>query len=281
MKNKITRTRFLATAAGVSSMFFLNLKGTARASKSQSGQASDFLHAGFPAQDPALVQEMVIVSHGQTDKVKELLAAHPELAKATWDFGYGDWETALGAASHTGNKEIAELLMAHGARPDIFTFTMLGNLSAVKAMIEGNPGIQKIRGPHGITLLGHAKVRLASKTLSDTDKPKAQAMLDYLTSLGDADGKALSLDISDAEKKQFVGKFSFGDKPDDLLVVDVNDKGVLYIKRPSQRFERPLLRVEENAFAPLGAPHVRIVFDIPAGLLAIHDPAPLLKAQRL
>jgi len=75
------------------------------------GAVDDF----FPSHPPALVKEMVAVSHGNIARVRELVQQHPELAKAAWDWGYGDWETALGAASHMGNREIAELLLAHGA----------------------------------------------------------------------------------------------------------------------------------------------------------------------
>src|SRR5262249_3053675 len=57
----------------------------------------------FPAQPAALAGETVTVSHTNFKRVKELVEAHPALAKASWDWGFGDWETALGAASHTGH----------------------------------------------------------------------------------------------------------------------------------------------------------------------------------
>ena len=37
-------------------------------------------------------------------RVKELVGRQPALAKATWDWGFGDWETSLGAASHVGHR---------------------------------------------------------------------------------------------------------------------------------------------------------------------------------
>src|SRR5881296_2049541 len=73
--------------------------------------------ATFPTQDPALVREMVAVAHGNVKRVKELVDRQQTLAKATWDWGFGDWESALGAASHVGNREIAEYVIANGARP--------------------------------------------------------------------------------------------------------------------------------------------------------------------
>ncbi len=63
----------------------------------------------LPQQDPTLVREMVGVSHGKIDRVKELLQQMPRLANAAIDHGFGDWESALGAASHVGRRDIAEL----------------------------------------------------------------------------------------------------------------------------------------------------------------------------
>jgi hypothetical protein len=83
-----------------------------------------------------LASGIVGASHGNFDKVKELVNSRPELAGASWDWGFGDWETALGAASHVGRRDIAEFLMSHGARPDIFTYTMMGMLKSVQEIIE-------------------------------------------------------------------------------------------------------------------------------------------------
>jgi hypothetical protein len=94
-------------------------------------------------------------------RVKELLAAHPTLAKASFDWGYGDWETALGAASHIGNRAIAELLIEHGAGPTIFSAAMLGQLDVVEAFAASIPNVNHQRGPHGIPLINHARARRA------------------------------------------------------------------------------------------------------------------------
>src|SRR5712672_1708347 len=69
----------------------------------------------FPSNHPSLAKEMVGVSHGNLARVKELVQQHPALAKASWGWGYGDHETALGAASHVGQRAIAELLLEQGA----------------------------------------------------------------------------------------------------------------------------------------------------------------------
>ena len=63
-----------------------------------------------------MVQDFVIGAHMDTDLVKQLLVREPGLVNACMDWGGGDWETALGAASHMGRADIVGLLLAHGAR---------------------------------------------------------------------------------------------------------------------------------------------------------------------
>lgn len=110
-----------------------------------------------PALDSKLVEEFVGVSHGNFERVKELLTQESALINATWDWGGGDFETALGAASHMGNKAIANYLLEHGARIDIFAAAMLGKLEIVKAVLAIWPEAINTPGPHGIPLLDHAE----------------------------------------------------------------------------------------------------------------------------
>ena len=86
-------------------------------------------HPAFPAQDPEQVLEMVLVAHSDVDRVRALVVESPELAKAAVDWGFGDWESALGAASHMGRRDIAEVLLENGARPSLFSAAMLGQLT--------------------------------------------------------------------------------------------------------------------------------------------------------
>jgi hypothetical protein len=104
-----------------------------------------------------LVQEFVGKAHGDVERVKELLAQEPALVNAAWDWGNGDWETGLGAAAHVGNQDIAQHLLEHGARLDVFAAAMLGKIAIVAAMLEDNPGLKQALGPHGIPLLVHAQ----------------------------------------------------------------------------------------------------------------------------
>jgi hypothetical protein len=109
------------------------------------------------ALNPKRVEEFVGVAHGDLDRVKQLLQQEPALVNAAWDWGAGDWETALGAAAHMGRKDIAVHLLARGARIDLFAAAMLGKLEIVQAILDDNPDARHALGPHGIPLLAHAK----------------------------------------------------------------------------------------------------------------------------
>ncbi len=120
-----------------------------------------------------LVQAFVGNAHGDLEKVKELLSQEPALVNAAWDWGGGDWETGLGAAAHMGRRDIANYLLDHGARLDLFAAAMLGKLEIVKATLSAFPEALNIPGPHGIPLIAHAKA----------GGEEARAVVDYLESL--------------------------------------------------------------------------------------------------
>jgi hypothetical protein len=107
--------------------------------------------------DPALVETFVGQAHAELERVRALLAQELALVNAAWDWGGGDWETALGAAAHMGRRDIALLLLAEGARMDVFAAAMLGELAIVGAMREAFPDLRYARGPHGIPLIMHAE----------------------------------------------------------------------------------------------------------------------------
>ncbi|HEX5758091.1 MAG TPA: ankyrin repeat domain-containing protein [Thermoanaerobaculia bacterium] len=125
-----------------------------------------------PALDKELVREFVVAAHANLARTKEMLAAQPALVNATWDWGGGDWETGLGGASHMGSREIAEHLLASGARMDVFCAAMLGRIEIVKAFLAADPGVVHLRGPHGIPLVRHAAAG------------KQQAVVDLLVAAG-------------------------------------------------------------------------------------------------
>ncbi len=107
--------------------------------------------------DPKIVNEFVNVAHSDFNKVKEMVTEQPMLLNAAWDWGNGDFETALGAAGHLGIKETANFLISLGARTDIFALTMLGKTDIVKALLKAYPSLLNSKGPHGFTLLHHAE----------------------------------------------------------------------------------------------------------------------------
>src|SRR5256885_3796740 len=196
----------------------------------------------FPSHHPAVVKEMVAVSHGNLARVRELLQQHPELAKASWDWGFGDWETALGAASHVGNRAIAELLLEHGAPPTHFSAAMLGQVDVLKAFVAAAPGLQKMRGPHGLTLIVHAR----------NGGPPAAAVVSYLESLGDANQPYADDPVPEAERAALVGRYSFGSRPRDAFVVSVQ-KNQLMIGRVGA-VERWMFHQGQLAFHAAGGP---------------------------
>ena len=212
------------------------------------------VHDGFPSQDRAAVRETVLVSHGNLDRVRELVTGRPELARAAVDWGFGDWETALGAAAHTGSREIALLLLEHGARPTLFSAAMLGQLEVVRAFVEASPGVQRIEGPHGIPLLDHARA----------GGEPAAAVVAYLEELGDA-GRRLEDDrpLDEAERARYLGTYAFGPAPEDRFTI-LERRERLRFQR-GDGFARNLYRVEENAFHPEGASTVRVRFRFEEG----------------
>lgn len=126
-----------------------------------------------PQLNRQFVQDFVIFAHSDLEMTKKLLDKEPMLINAYMDWGNGDWESGLGGASHMGRRDIVEHLLERGARVDIFTMTMLGQLEAVKQLLTLQPKLIDARGPHGFTLHFHAQ--LAGK---DADK-----MVEYLQSI--------------------------------------------------------------------------------------------------
>ena len=121
-----------------------------------------------------LVLDFVKSAHHDLNHVKELLDKEPHLLNATWDWGKGDFESAIGAAGHMGLVDMAEFLLSKGARMDLFVATMLGKLDIVKAMLNAYPSLKTSKGPHGIPLLVHA----------EKGGENARPVLEYLKSIG-------------------------------------------------------------------------------------------------
>lgn len=115
----------------------------------------------FPEHDPqfdrARVKRFVIAGHFNLPAVKKMLSEDPTLINGAIDWGNGDFETALGGASHMGRRDIAEFLLEQNARMDVFAATMLGHIDIVKAAVTAFPNIVHVPGPHKIPLIAHAE----------------------------------------------------------------------------------------------------------------------------
>ncbi|MBL8809689.1 MAG: hypothetical protein JNM43_05885 [Planctomycetaceae bacterium] len=120
-----------------------------------------------------MLQDFVILAHSELEMTKKLLDREPGLLNGAVDWGAGDFETALGGASHMGRRDIVTLLLERGARIDLFCAAMLGQLEVIKSFLTLQPALIDAKGPHGFSLHFHAQVG------GDEAKP----VLDYLQSI--------------------------------------------------------------------------------------------------
>lgn len=265
---RIERLSIDRRAFVVSGVGFLGLSGAAAA---QVAVEDVEPYPGFPSQDRALVRAVVGKSHTDLEAVRELVTRSPALARAAIDWGFGDWESAIGAAAHMGRRDIAAVLLEHGARADLFTHAMLGHLDVVRAAVEASPGIQRVRGPHSFSLLHHAR----------HGGDDASAVVRYLEGLGDADLPVGNGVASDEELANLPGAYAYGKEENARLIVTVQ-RGSLRVERPGE-FPRSLARVADGVFHPMGAEHVRVTFGTEGGVrtLTVHDPEPIVTAYRV
>jgi len=267
MFQNLSRRRFVTLTTLTMPILSLDLHSQSSPAKSDSPQTSinpsGVTAPGdlYPAEPPELARETVLVSHFDLGRVKELVTAHPTLARATWDWGFGDWESALGAASHMGNRPIAEFLLANGACPSIFSATMLGQLHVVKAFIAAQPGIQRTVGPHSISLLSHAKA----------GGEAARPMYEFLQSLGDAGGSP-EAPLADHDRAAILGTYIFGPNPTQQVDVTIDKDRLTWTRKGTMG--RALFHLGDRVFHPAGAAAVRIHFTEDAGIrvMTVTDP---------
>lgn len=226
---------------------------------------------GFPQVDPARVAEIVGAAHRDIDRVRELLDQQPELVHAAWDWGFGDRETALGAAAHTGRRQIAELLIARGARVDVFAAAMLGWTDAVRAMITASPGLERSLGPHGIPLLAHAQA----------GGEPAAATHAYLSTLPGAGEGLPAQPVSEEERGVYTGAYAVD--PGAAPRIEITGDRWLQIQ-PEGRNAVRLHRVDGHEFYPAGAYRTRVLFEVDgprAVRLTIRSGPNVVRAARL
>ncbi len=257
MENQNTFSRRVLVKSSILGLLILPIQNILYAKNIFNIDEVNFNDLKEPKRYPAIIEEItnevVGVSHFNLDRLKELVNKRPELARATWDWGFGDWETAIGAASHVGRRDIVEYLISKGARPDIFTFAMLGAYETVKSMIEFMPGLQQTLGPHGISLLQHAKN-------GDSKSKKTIQLIEYLTALGDADSQKYQT-MDEAEKQKYVADYKYGEGELDGFSVKVNSQKKLLFGKLG-KFGGSLLKIDDHTFTYNGAPSVEISFQL-------------------
>lgn len=212
-----TSRRSFVTTGLVASLTFASAKAFAQTDEKKRESSSKPITAELPRaprQDLDLVQAFVRAGHSDLAKVKELVAQDPKLVLASWDWGKGDWETALGGAAHLGNRDIALYLLEQGARLDSFAAAMLGQRDVITAMVTANPSVATTKGPHGFTLLYHAAIS-GDIAIAQALKPHlAPNASDYNQALGAAarSGHApltswlLRNGVTDPNVSDFLGK---------------------------------------------------------------------------
>ncbi len=102
---------------------------------------------------PDQIKEFVLAAHANLDKVKTMLGATPRLLNQRYpEFD----ETALEAASHMGQRPIAEYLLTAGAPMTICAAAMLDKIDDVAEFLDKDPALVHAKGAHGIPLIYHA-----------------------------------------------------------------------------------------------------------------------------
>ncbi len=130
------------------------------------------------------IKEFVIAGHGNLETVKSMLEAEPALLEQKFEWGEGDVESALQGASHVGNQEIVRYLLENGAKLEIATAAMLGDLPAVQNFLASDADLIQATGGHGISLLTHGVI---------SGNPE---LVEFLIANGATSGASMALNIA-------------------------------------------------------------------------------------
>jgi uncharacterized protein len=119
------------------------------------------------------------VKAGDADALRAILERDPAAAHAQADGGDSPLLTAL----YHGRRDLAELLLAHGRRPDAFEAAALGDVDRLRAALDAAPGVVTRFSNDGWTLLhlagffGHAEaVRLLLERGADANALSVNGM---------------------------------------------------------------------------------------------------------
>lgn len=271
MDSRTSRRNFLARTAPALGLAAAcgGGRATAFAQSGDKPAAASAAHDHFPQQDHEAVRDTVGVSHFDLDKLRKLVDRRPALVNATYDWGFGDWETALGAAAHVGRPDIAEYLLGAGARMDIFAAAMLGHVEAVRGMLAAQPALARNRGPHGIPLMAHAKA----------GGEQAAAVVEYLKSVPGCDEPEPGKTFTEQQGAAYLGAYrpSAGSE----WTVKISKLGMAIAFGENSRVLRG---TGNHVFHPAGAPAVNITFTVDgdkATAVEIRDAKQVLRASRV
>lgn len=269
----VSRRSFLAAGSGVA----IGIAGVAgvggsagvalgapEGGQGDGGGDGGIVGEGYPTTESARARAFVGACHVRFDRVREMLGEDAGLAKASWDWGFGDWESGIGACSHTGRKDIIELLIGHGARPTLFTLAALDEVDAVRALVgrfygEGGDGKDdrargEIEGPHSISLYEHAQAGDAAR------------VMEYLESIGRGE-RPDPVAMDRAAAARLLGVYAFGPGPGERFEVGwFERRSALTLARGVGGEARNLMPLGGgDRFSPAGARHVVVLFEGEAG----------------
>lgn len=222
--------------------------------------AENEVSANFPSIDLAITKNVVLFSHFNLEGLKEIVDNRPELARSSYDWAFGDWESAIGAGSHVGRWDIIDYLINNGARPTVFTHIALGQVDIVKAILESNPDIKKTSGPHGISMIQHAIISARSKDRSDKHLKALQKLKIYLEEeTGMFVPNYLETDVEDLKK--YEGDYIYGEGEKDGLSIKINSRNMLSLGRLGT-FGGGLFKIATDRFVYNGTPSTEVSFEM-------------------
>jgi ankyrin repeat protein len=125
---------------------------TSRLAYNASGER--FTPRDNPPLPPPVINEYVVVAHGNLARVRELLALYPGLllVNAPWN------ELAVEAGAHTGFKDGVRLQLDQGAPLSICTAAMIGMAARVRALLAEDPQRLWECGAHNMPLIWYPAI---------------------------------------------------------------------------------------------------------------------------
>ncbi len=143
--------------------------------------------------------------------------------------------------------------------------------AAVRSMLAAMPSLASVRGPHGLTLMHHARA----------GGEIAQGVVDLLAGVPESDVPYAT--VPNTDTAAYIGSYRFGPGADEVAEVSLEGKDAALLIRRKGGFARSLFHLGEHRFHSVGAPDTSVVFIVESGRgtrLSINTPAPLIEAAR-